>query len=695
MLTGAYAVDDRPPVPPAAPAKRQLVRSPHGVRVDEYYWLRDDTRSDQRVIAHLREENAYREAILAPTRALQDRLFREMVARVKLDDVSVPYRYRGDWYYSRYEAAGEYPIHARRRGSLDGPEQVLLDEPSMAGDDDYFDIGGFEISPNGRWLAWTEDRVGRGQYTLRVRDLETNQELPDAVEGVESDLQWSADGRVLVYIEQDLQTLLGARVRCHALGADPSSDRLLYEETDPSFHLSLDASKDEKFLFIHCISTLSSEQRYARADDPALAFRVLCKRAPGHQYEADHFHGRWIICTNHDAPNFRLAEAPVGRAEHPDGWVEILAHRSDAFVEGFDLFEDFLAIEERVHGLKAVRVRLWNGAADFYLEPGTSACSVELGENAEMDSPLLRYRYTSLAVPEVTCDYDVHCGSHHVLKREAVMGGFDPEQYRTERLSAPARDGESIPVTVIYRNATERNGSAPLLQYAYGAYGLSSEPHFDSSLLSLLDRGFVYAIAHVRGGQELGRRWYEEGRLLKKKNTFTDFLDVTDFLVARGYADPGRVFASGSSAGGLLIGVIANMAPDRYRALVTHVPFMDVVTTMLDESVPLTTIEYDEWGDPRDPAHHAYMLSYSPYDNLQPQDYPAVFASTGLWDSQVQYFEPAKWVAKLRKLKTNDVPVLLRVDLGAGHAGCSSRFEQYRELAEVQAFLLDQAGIRE
>jgi len=683
------------PTPPVAAMKPQEVRSRHGIRVDEYYWLRDDARQDSGVLAHLAAENAYKDATLAPLRPLEEKLFAEIVGRIKQDDVTVPYLDRGHWYYRRYEAGDEYPVYARKAGSLEAPEQVLLDLDELARGRDYYDVAEFEVSPDNRLLAYAEDTVGRRQYTLRFKDLETGRTLPDALANVEAAVAWAADSRSVLYIEKDPQTLLGNRVRRHVLGTDPATDPLVYEETDESFYVDVGTTKDGRYLYIHSQSTLSSEQRYADAADPALEFRVISPRERDHEYQADHFDGRWIIRTNWQAPNFRLMESPVGDSLDRSTWRELVAHGDEAFVHDFSVFRDFLAIEERSGGLRRLRIRPWNGGREFHIASDEPAYRAALGDNEEIGVPFVRYTYTSLTTPTTTYDYDVRTGERTLLKQEPVLGGFDATRYATEYLWAPARDGAEIPVAVVYRKGFRRDGSAPLLQYGYGSYGLSSDPVFGTPQLSLLDRGFVYAIAQVRGGQERGRRWYDAGRLLQKHNSFNDFIDVTRFLVREGYADPTRVFARGGSAGGLLMGAIVNLAPADYKAIVAHVPFVDVVTTMLDESLPLTTNEYDEWGNPNEKTFYEYMLSYSPYDNVARQAYPAMLVTTGLWDSQVQYFEPAKWVARLRRLKTDDRPVLLRVNMEAGHGGKSGRFQRYREYAEEYAFLLDQAGIAE
>jgi oligopeptidase B len=681
------------PRPPVATMKVHDVRSPNGTRADEYYWLRDDTRTDAAILAHLTAENAYTDAMLAHVKPLQDKLYAEITARIRQDDVTVPYRKRGYWYYKRFDAGEEYPVHARKAGSLQADEEVLLDLDELARGHDFYDVAELEVSPDNRLLAYAEDTVGRRQYTLRFKDLATGRVLPDTIHNVEAAMEWSADGRAVLYIEKDPQTLLGSKVRKHVLGTDPATDPLVYEETDESFYVDIGSTKDGRYLVIHSQSTVSSEQRCAEAADPALEFKVLLPRERDHEYHAEHFEGRWIIRSNWQAPNFRIVEAPEAEAGDRSKWRDVVAHRGDAFVHDFSVFQRFLAVEERSGGLRRVRILPWNGDDGFDIASDEPAYRAALGDNEEIDSGTVRYTYTSLTTPITTYDYDVATGRRTLLKQEPVLGGFDPTRYATEYRWAPARDGEKVPVAVVYRKGYRRDGSAPLLQYGYGSYGLSSDPVFASSVLSLLDRGFVYAVAQVRGGQELGRRWYDAGRLLQKRNTFTDFVDATRFLVREGYADPKRVFARGGSAGGLLMGAVVNMAPADYKAIVAHVPFVDVVTTMLDESIPLTTNEYDEWGNPNEKQYYDYMLAYSPYDNVSRQEYPAMLVTTGLWDSQVQYFEPAKWVARLRHMKTDDRPLLFRVNMEAGHGGKSGRFQRFRELAEEYAFLLDQAGI--
>jgi oligopeptidase B len=667
------------------------VASPNGDRDDVYYWLRDDTRTDPDVLSYLQAENQYTDAMLAPVKPQIDQLYTEIVARLKQDDATVPVRYRGYWYAIRYATGQEYPILARwpDAANKDGPgaaEVILLDGNALAAGQAFFQLGGYEVSPDNRLLAYTEDTVGRRQYRLRVKDLVTGTLLPDVIENVEGNIAWADDNRTLLYVEKDPVTLLGRRVRRHELGST-GQDPLIYEEPDESFDLTVERSKSERYLLIASESTTSSEWRYTRTDDAAFNFQVVVPREEDHEYQLDHLDERFVIRTNWRALNFRIIEVPVAFAAERSRWRDVVAHDPAIFIQDFEIFSSFLAVNERSRGLMNIRVQRW-GEAPFHLTADDPTYTMAFGSNPELDSTRLRYVYTSLTTPGTTYDYDLTDGSRTFLKREPVLGDFDPANYVSEFVWAPARDGERIPISIVYRKGTPLNGTAPLYQYGYGSYGLSMEPAFSSSRLSLLDRGFVYAMAHIRGGQELGRRWYDTGRLEYKWNTFNDFVDVTDYLVAHGYCARDKVFAAGGSAGGLLMGVIANVAPDRYAALVAHVPFVDIVTTMLDTTIPLTTLEYDEWGNPNEAAAYAYMLSYSPYDNIRRQPYPAMLVTTGLWDSQVQYYEPAKWVAKLRQHNTGSAPLLLHVNLEAGHGGKSGRYEHMREVAREYGFVI-------
>ncbi len=683
--------------PPMASSSAHTVASPHGERSDPYYWLRDDDRSNPAVLAYLNAENDYYAKHLATAKPLEEKVYGEIVARLKQDDSTVPYRKNGYWYYIRFEPGEEHPIFARRKATLDAPEEIMLNANELAAGHDYYQIGDIDVSPDGVWLAFCEDIVGRRQFQLRFKNLTTGEVLPDVIPDVEPDLAWANDNKTLLYVEKDPQTLLSLYVKKHVLGSDPRQDPVVFEQTDKTLYTGVSKSKSEHFIFIHMEGTLTSEWHYAEAADPTLTFKVFLPRQSGHEYEVEHLRDRFIVRTNWHARNFRVMSAPIRAHQTPDEWHDLVPHREDTFIEEFDVFNDYLVLSVRTGGLRKLAVRPLEvpGAGEFFIASDEPAYTTSISANPELDSELLRYTYSSLATPVTVYDYNMRTGERTLLKRDPVLGGFDQSRYRTEFLFAPGRDGKRIPVSLIYRSDFKCDGSAPLLQYAYGSYGFSMDPDFASARFSLIDRGFVYAIAHIRGGQEMGRTWYDDGRLLHKKNSFTDFIDVTRFLVARGYAARDKVFAMGGSAGGLLMGTIANMSPGDYRGIVAQVPFVDTVTTMLDDSIPLTTNEYDEWGDPADKTYYDYMLSYSPYDNVRAQAYPAMLVTTGLWDSQVQYYEPAKWVAKLRSMKTDDNVLLLHVDMDSGHGGKSGRFQRYRETAMEYAFILNQLGISE
>jgi len=682
-------MNDSEPKLPVAAVRPYRVKSPFGERTDPYYWLRDDERSNPDVLAYLREENAFRERSMAHAKPLEDALYDEIYGRLKQDDSTVPYRKNGYWYSTRFEPGKEHPIFVRRKGTLEAPEEILLDANLHAVGHAYYRVGALEISPDSQWLAYCEDTTGRRQFTLRFKNLAAREILPAAIPDVESDLAWANDNRTLLYVEKDPETLLGLYVKKHVLGEDPKHDVLIFEQTDKRFYTGVTKSKSDAFIFLHMESTLSSEWRYARADDPELRFEIFLPEEADHEYDIEHLGQEFIVRSNWQARNFRLCRAPIGPANRA-AWVDLVAHREDTYVEEFDVFDQFLAVSVRSGGLRKISIHPLNGGAEFFIASDEAAYTTSISVNLELDTPILRYAYSSLTTPTTLYDYDTRTAKQVLLKRDPVLGSFDPQHYATEFMFVPARDGAQIPVSLVYRSGVERNGTAPLLQYGYGAYGLSMDPSFSSARLSLLDRGFVYAIAHVRGGQEMGRAWYDLGRKLHKKNSFNDFLDVTRALVERGYAARNKVFAMGGSAGGLLMGAIANMDAGDYRGIVAQVPFVDVVTTMLDETIPLTTNEYDEWGDPKDREYYDYMLSYSPYDNVGRKSYPAMFVTTGLWDSQVQYYEPVKWVAKLRALKTDRQRLLLHVEMEAGHGGKSGRFQRYREIAMEYAFLLDE-----
>lgn len=679
---------EAPPSPPVAQTVAHAVSSPFGTRDDPYYWLRDDTRQDPAVLGFLNAQNAYTDAVLAPTAGLRQVLYDEIVARIPPDDSSVPTEDDGWWRWVRFERGREYPVFLRRQ--WDGPEQIVVDGNTRAEGQPFYEVGELAYPTDATIVAWTEDTVGRRQFTVQIRDLQTGEVLPDTIPNVEKDIAW-ADGRTLLYIEKDPVTLLGSTVRKHVVGTDPANDPVVYQEADPSFYLDVWRSRSDRFLHIGLEGTTATEQWVADTADPAFGFRVLIPREPGHLYEAEDHGDRWILKTNREAVNFRVVEAPMATVADRGTWTDRVPHRSAALVEGFQTFDTFLAVEERSDGLRKVRIHPWSGEERVVEVPDPTSTTV-LGENPETDRTAVRIAWTSLTTPLTVTDHDVATGVDTVLKRDEVVGAFEPSQYRSEVLRATARDGTAIPVSVVYRDGMPKGG--PLLVYGYGSYGSSEDPTFSAARLSLLDRGFVYAIAHVRGGQELGRGWYDDGHLLRKQNSFTDFVDVTRFLVAEGYGDPDRVAAMGLSAGGLLMGAVVNLAPDEYRAVIADVPFVDVVTTMLDPTIPLTTNEYEEWGNPAvDAETYAYLLAYSPYDNVAARPYPAMLVSAGLWDSQVQYYEPAKWVAKLQAVTTGERPILLHTNMDAGHGGKSGRFRQYEDTARQFAFLIDQLDV--
>ncbi|MBS0612730.1 MAG: S9 family peptidase [Proteobacteria bacterium] len=687
-----------PPRPrqPLAPRRPHTVPSPHGGREDPYYWLRDDARKDREVLAYLRAHNRYTAQWFKDHGNRERRLYREIVARMQQDDSTVPYFKRGHWYYARFSTGQEYPVLARRPGTLEAPEQILLDVNALAAGHAFFDLGTFEVSPDGRFLAWCEDRVGRREYSLWVKNLASGEVSELGIGNIEADLVWLNDSISLLYVAKDPQTLLGRYVRQHRVGTDPAHDGLVFEQDDPSFYTTIARTKSDRFVLLGMESTLSSEWRYAEADDPEPRFRTVLPREREHEYQVEHWGEEFILRSNRQAPNFRLVRVPIGAAGDASQWRDLQAHHPQVFIHDFEVMKSFIAVSERSGGLKRLRIRPLResaGREDFLVDAGEPAYTMSLGVNVDLDSDTLRYTFTSLKTPPSVLDCDLHTRTRTLKKQERVLGDFDPDRYATQFIRAPGRDGAQIPVSLVYRKDTPLDGTAPLLQYGYGAYGHSLDPGFSSARLSLLDRGLVFALAHVRGGQDLGRAWYDEGRLLHKKNSFHDFIDVTKHLVELKVAAPDRVFAMGGSAGGLLMGAVANLAPQAYRGIIAQVPFVDMVTTMLDSSLPLTTNEFDEWGNPTERRYYDYMLSYSPYDNVGAQHYPAMYVTTGLWDSQVQYFEPAKWVARLLERRLGEEPLLLHTDLRAGHGGKSGRFERLREVAREYAFILNVAGV--
>jgi len=608
--------------------------------------------------------------------------------------MSVPYHQDGYYYYTRMEEGKEYPIHCRKKTSLTAPEQIMLDVNKMAEGHAFLSCRKGEVSSNQDILAYAVDTVGRNFYTIRLKNLSTGESLPDEIRDVTPNMAWANDNRTLFYTKQDPVTLRWHRVYRHTLGADPSKDDLVFEETDETFDCSVFKTKSKSYLMIASMHLLTTEFRYLDANEPHAEWRVFVPRKRDHEYWVDHYRDRFYIRTNDGAKNFKLVTTPVGQTgqEH---WKELIPHRDDVLFEGMEIFRNYLVAVERKDGLRRIRVRPWSGAPEHYLDFGEPAYFAIPMNNLDFDTGLLRYYYSSLTTPDSVYDYDMAARTKRLLKRDEVLGGFDPNHYASERRLTPAADGVRIPLSVVYRKGLDRDGTRPLLLEGYGSYGASSDGVFNPFLVSLLDRGFIYALAHVRGGQEMGRWWYEDGKLLKKKNTFTDFIACAEHLVASKYTNRDRLFTTGTSAGGLLIGATINTRPDLFKGAIADVPFVDVVTTMLDDSIPLTSMEYDEWGNPNKKEYYDYILSYSPYDNVRAKAYPNLLVLTSLQDSQVQYWEPAKWVAKLRATKTDKNLLLLRTQMEAGHGGVSGRYRQYDETAFQYAFLLDLAGIPE
>ncbi len=674
--------------PPVAPRhEKQLVI--HGdTRIDHYYWMNDRENPD--VIAYLEAENDYLERQLAHTRELQECLYEEMKGRIKQDDQSAPYYENGYYYYIRYEEGKEYPVYCRKPGSLEAGEEVMLDVNELASPHPYYRVGRVDISLDNRWMAFSVDTVGRRQYTIMVKDLATGKVSPTGISHAGGDVVWAADNNTFFYTSIDPETLRYYQIYRYNF-FDGEGPELVYEEEDHTFYyLGVSRTKDNRYLMITANATLSNEIWLLEADRPQGDFRVFHPRLRDMRYRVWSYNGKFYILTNHEAENFRLMEATEGQTgiRH---WQEVIPHRGDVLLENVELFDDYLVVQERERALPRMRIINMVTGDSHHLPFEEEAYTAYIGINAELSTPVLRFNYTSLTTPMTTYDYHMETGELSLVKQQEGVGDFSPDDYETRRYYVKARDGVAVPLTIVHRKGVDRDGTNPLLLYGYGSYGSSANPRFNANALSLLDRGFIYGIAHVRGGQDMGRQWYEDGKLLNKMNTFNDFIDCAEFLVEENYTGPEHLFASGGSAGGLLMGVVVNERPDLFKGVVASVPFVDVVTTMLDESIPLTTAEYDEWGNPNDPEYYRYMLSYSPYDNVRRQDYPNMLVTSGLHDSQVQYWEPTKWVARLRAHHTGDARILLYTNMEAGHSGASGRFRRLREQARVFAFILDLA----
>ncbi len=677
-------------------AKKPHEMTLHGhTRVDEYYWLRDDTRQDPEVIAYLEEENAYFDKVMEPLGDIQENMYKEMTSRLDPDDSSVPYFKNGYWYYYRYEPGKEYAINARRKGSMEAEEEVLVDGNQRAEGTEFYTLGGLEVSDDQRYAAIAEDFEGRRINEIRILDTQTGEFLPEVITNASSSLAFSADGQYLFYLNKNLETLLAYQLMRHKLGSNAADDVLVYEEKDNTFYNGVSRSRSGAYIELFHRNTDTTEVQLLAADDPLGSFKPFLPRETGHEYDVDHANGQFFIRTNWQALNFRVMSVDLENSADKSKWKEVIAHREDAMVRNIQAFDKWLVVGERKDGLRQVRVMAHDGSMDRYLKGGEEAFVMWPAENVNIDTDKIRYGFSSLVTPNQTWEIDLTSGESQLLKAERVLGGFSSDNYQSKRMMATARDGVKVPVSIAWHRGTKLDGSAPALVYAYGSYGSSTDPWFRNSIISLLDRGFVYVIAHIRGGQEMGRQWYENGRLMNKKNTFTDFIDVTKHLQQIPMIDPARTYALGGSAGGLLMGAVINMAPELYHGVIAAVPFVDVVTTMLDESIPLTTGEFNEWGNPKNKDAYEYMLSYSPYDQVTAQDYPNMMVTTGLHDSQVQYFEPAKWVARLRDRRTDDNQLIMHTNMDAGHGGASGRYRALRETAQEFAFLAGLAGLEE
>lgn len=678
---------------PTAEKKPKTLEKHGDVRVDNYYWLNE--KDNEEVIDYLERENDYYNKMTAHTKEFQKSLFEEMKGRIKEDDSSVPYKYNGYWYITKYETGKDYPVYTRKKDSLTANEEVLFDCNKMAEGHSYFNLNGINVSPDNKYVAFGLDTISRRQYIIQIKNIETGEVLPYKIENTTGGSTWANDNMTLFYTRKDDETLRSDRIFKHFLNDNPKNDKEIYNETDETFNTFVYKSKSRKFIIIGSSSTLTSEYRVLNANTPEDEFQVFQPRERGLEYDIAHFEDKFYIVTNKDkALNFKLMVTPENKTSQ-ENWIDYIPHRENVLLEDIEIFKDYLVISERENGLSKIKISRWDGSNSYYLPFDNETYSAYTSVNVDFDTQILRYGYNSFTTPSSIIDFNMETKEKEVKKEQEVLGGqFDKNNYTSERIWATARDGEKVAVSLVYRKDTKLNENTPLLQYAYGSYGYTMSDGFSTTRLSLLDRGFVFAIAHIRGSEYLGRQWYENGKLYKKMNTFTDFIDCSKHLIKEKYTSADHLYAMGGSAGGLLMGAIMNLSPETYNGVVAAVPFVDVVTTMLDDSIPLTTGEYDEWGNPNEKGYYEYMKSYSPYDNVVAQDYPNTLIITGFHDSQVQYFEPAKWTAKLRELKTDDNLLLFKCDMDSGHGGASGRFEALKEIAEEYAFMLDLEGIK-
>lgn len=681
--------------PPIA-EKKEHVRVVHNDTViDNYYWMYDffgKGPDSTLVVNYLKAENAYLDTVMGETVSLQETLFNEMKGRIKEQDESVPTFRNGYYYYSRTEEGKQYYKYCRKKGSLEAEEEILLDVDKMAEGHSYYSVGGITISEDNNLMAYAVDMVSRRQYTVHFKNLATGEIYKETIPNTAGNIIWANDNKTLFYSVKNPVTLLPEKIMTHELGTDTSKDKTIYEEQDKSNYIGIGKTKNKKYIAIVSQSTMSSETRYLPAENPNAPLQTFQPRMKDVLYDVIPLDDKFLIYTNMDATNFRLMECPLDKTG-VENWKEYLAHRDDVLLEGVDEFKDFLVLEERKNGLIQLRIQNLKDGSEHYLDFGEPAYMAYISWNPEYTTNIVRYGYTSMTTPSSTFDYNMDTKEKTLLKQQEIVGGYNKEDYQTERLYATAKDGTKVPISIVYKKGMKKDGNTPLLLYGYGSYGSSMDAGFSSSRLSLLDRGFIYALAHIRGGQELGRQWYEDGKLQKKKNTFTDFIDCAEYLISEKYTSNEHLYAQGGSAGGLLIGAVINMRPDLWNGVIADVPFVDVINTMLDESIPLTTNEFDEWGNPKNEEAYFYMKSYSPYENVEKKDYPNILVTTGLYDSQVQYFEPAKWVAKLRDMKTDNNVLLLKTNMEAGHGGASGRFDYLKDLALDYAFMLTLEGI--
>ncbi len=673
--------------PPKAKKIAKELTIHHHKRIDNYFWLNE--RDNPEVIAYLNAENAYKDAVMKETEGLRKKLFEEITGRIKQDDQTAPYFDNGYYYYKRYEKGLEYPIYCRRKQSLDNDEEILLDVNHLARGKDFCHVANIAISPDNSKMIYGVDFLSRRLYTLCFKDLITGEIASEKIPNTTGEAIWANDNHTIFYTAKNKDTLRPDRIFKHKLNSSINFDIELFHEKDDTFYTYIDKSRSKQYLFIISVSTLSTEYRFLSADTPDKPFRILQKREKKHEYYVDHRDDFFYIRTNLNALNFRIMKANIVSPEKQN-WQELIPHTTDVLIDDIDVFQNYMAISERFQGLSGIRIFHFETNESYHIKFEEQTYTVWLSDNHNFKTDKVRYKYSSLTTPDTVFDYDMRNQKQELIKQEEIVGNFSTDNYQAERIYAKATDGTLIPISLVYRKGIIKNGKNPLVLYGYGSYGISIDPCFSPARLSLLDRNFIFAIAHIRGGQEMGRRWYEDGKLLKKKNTFTDFIACAECVIALNYTNKNLIAGFGGSAGGLLIGAVMNMRAGLFRAMIAAVPFVDVVTTMLDESIPLTTGEFDEWGNPKQKKYYDYMLSYSPYDNVEAKDYPALLVTTGLHDSQVQYFEPAKWVAKLRELKTDENSLVFDIDMKVGHGGASGRFERYKTMALEFAFLIQQ-----